>query len=556
MHNIVIRNNNIDSYLFDNFIDFNPTDNIDNYISNEIIPQIAAENFDRIFIKDNLSSNYLELLGLRVAYHIRFSEELGDKRYCPIFILSDFDSQILNKLDPIARILFTKNIYIISNTKEDIEKYKSKNFEKLTIYEYNNKFLGHIGINPPQDYTDHHDVTNEWAIYQWSNALGVSSDTISINHKKISSMLYFKYLNALHEMNDSNENEYEIEASVKKGKILFIDDEWNKGWSNILASLFESSADITFQTFEYEYKDIQKFRLLQDIKKAVNEENPDVIILDLRLAQSDHSRKDDIDTFTGIKVLQMIHDINPGIQVIMMTATRQSIILEKLYDYGVLGYIKKEHPDDMSIHTAENISKLFRLVGIGLDRKYLKDIYITKTRILNILQNDIFARYITNREKYEPFWIQLEVEAKQVFDILSRRNSENKFKYAMVSIASSLESLLSIFIVDKRWEDNRYWDGELCNSTTLNAKLMDLFYDKFGYEIKDSYRKKLGMKKMVEKRNDYLHSRKEVEVSRDEIKSWFNKLLKMIEVIENPPKLRKYNTANMAENLNNAFGNR
>ena len=81
MNNIVIHNNNIDLFLFENDIPFDSTDNIDKYISEKIIPELLGNDFDRIFIKDNLSLNYLELVGLRVAYHIRLSQELGEKRF-------------------------------------------------------------------------------------------------------------------------------------------------------------------------------------------------------------------------------------------------------------------------------------------------------------------------------------------------------------------------------------------------------------------------------------------------------------------------------------------
>ena len=42
------------------------------------------------------------------------------------------------------------------------------------------------------------------------------------------------------------------------------------------------------------------------IQKKINEFDPDVVILDLRLAQNDHENED-IDSYTGIKILQKIH---------------------------------------------------------------------------------------------------------------------------------------------------------------------------------------------------------------------------------------------------------
>ncbi len=618
---LLIHNDNvagIDSFTHE--IKFEPTfSDIDKYISLEIVGELKNKEFDIVYIKDNLSSNYLELYGLRVAYHIRLSEDLDDKRYVPIVILSDIDIYALNKLTPAAKILFTKNVFLKVNHFDTVKHFNELPIGSMTQDDYINKFLNLIDVEPSKDYLDHHDITNEWAIHQWSNALGATSDAIKINHDKISSMLYFKYLKALHKMSDDSEEQYEVISSKKKGKILYIDDEWNKGWSDILNTLFERSAGIKFETFEYEYKDTNKFSILKDIKPEIEKVDPDVVILDLRLSQTDHNKVSNIEQYTGIKVLkEIIKAINPGIQVIMMTATRQSVILEKLYDYGVLGYIKKEHPDDRSISTTENIAKLVGLVEDGVDRKYLKDIYLTKLKIENILENDIFAKfrnsdlrqrdilkilydsgvlkyikkvypnglsvdtaenintlfklvdkgveieslkkgldkYISDKEKYEKFWIQLDVEITQVFDILSNSESQNKLKYAMVSVASSLEAILSIFIKEERGRDNQYWDGEYCEFNTLNTKLNALFYDKFGYTQVDRNRSKLKMWGMIDKRNKYLHSRDTVSISHDEVISWFNKLLKMIEIIKSPPNLRKYDTGNIVQNLNNAFNNR
>ena len=78
---------------FEEQIKFNASSDIDKYISNTILPQINDKKPDIIFIKDNLSSNYLELYGLRLVYHIRFDEKL---KYLPIVILSDIDGFTLD----------------------------------------------------------------------------------------------------------------------------------------------------------------------------------------------------------------------------------------------------------------------------------------------------------------------------------------------------------------------------------------------------------------------------------------------------------------------------
>jgi hypothetical protein len=106
----------------------------------------------------------------------------------------------------------------------------------------------------------------------------------------------------------------------------------------------------------------------------------------------------------------------------------------------------------------------------------------------------------------------------------------------MVSISSSLETILSIFIKENKNSDDQFWDNEYFYSEykSLRSKLNILFNYKLGYENDD-----IDMKKLIDKRNDYMHSRKNITVNSQEIVSWFSKLLKMIETIENPPKFNK-----------------
>ena len=110
---VLIHNDNIavEDYFSDSVKFKARFSDIDKYISLDIIEALKEKEFDVIFIKDNLSSNYLELYGLRVAYHIRLSQELNNKRFKPIVILSDIDVYMLNKLTLMANILFTKYIY-------------------------------------------------------------------------------------------------------------------------------------------------------------------------------------------------------------------------------------------------------------------------------------------------------------------------------------------------------------------------------------------------------------------------------------------------------------
>lgn len=426
---VVIHHDNIcDLQIFDNPIKFiQSSDDIDTYITDVVIKELKdLDNTATIFIKDNLSSNYLELYGLRVAYHIRLSSELEKKRFTPIVIISDFNETTLNKFTQDANILFTDGIYLCKNTKEDIKKYQNLSLQGLEDYD---KFLSRIEIIPPKDTSGSHDIANKWSIYKWAELLKCESEAITKNKNEIEKKLYFKYLKALY--TKENSENLKINKPTEKGKILLIDDEWNRGWSDVLQNVLQKD-DIEFYTFEYNFNN-SNFGLLGHISKKVIEVNPDVVILDLRFSQKDHEI-DDIDKYTGIKVLQNIHEINAGIQVIMLTATSKSTILEKLYEKKILGYIKKEHPEDKSINTVENINKFINLVDKGLEKKYLKEIWEIQHNILNleILNSD--------NKNYR----KIKFELANVFDITDS-NLDKKTTFFILAIYNSLEILVKEF---------------------------------------------------------------------------------------------------------------
>jgi len=430
------------------------TDDIDVYISNEIIKELAQKEFDTIFIKDNLSSNYLELYGLRVAYHIRLSSELGEKRFTPIVIISDFESDTLNKFAHEANILFTEGGYLCKNTKEEIHKYQSLALQGVSDYD---AFLSRIEVLPPKDTSGSHAIANKWSIYKWAEALDVKSDVLAQNRDDIENMLYFKYLIALHAKKGSK-NQSILEPS-KKGKVLLIDDEWAKGWSDILKTALTKDG-LEFSAFEYDFKDKTNFNLIVQLEhKELREQitHADVVLLDLRLLESDHENEV-TENYSGIKILQKIHEINAGIQVIMLTATSKSSILEKLYEKKILGYIKKEHPEDKSIDTIENINKLVGLVNRGLEREYLKKVFLIQKELLALPLLQI--EFSFNMDENDKKLLELKNTISKIFPTLDS-NIPKPFIYGMLTLYKCIETINDYLIYErydvKLKKQKAYW---------------------------------------------------------------------------------------------------
>ena len=461
MHNILlIHHNNVPSLeSFPNRISFKVNSSgVDAYITNEIIQEIKNKEFDVICIKDSLSSNYLELYGLRLAYHIRLSQELQDKRFVPIIILSDLDGYLLGKITSEANILFTKNIFIVKNNIETIKSIATNTLPYLNEQDYGKEFLDLVHIEAPKDYLTHHSITNEWSIYQWSNLLETSSDTIKKNSDKISSMLYFKYLIAKYQLQRKLKNK--TKQTDKQGSVLLIDDKWNDGWKDILKSFVDQQyTEVQLDVLEYTYKDKTIEDIKDHVQKKVYDTQPDVVLLDLRLLESDNTlkinKKKSINKLSGIQIIGEIKKINPGIQIIMFTASGDSLILDELHNKGILGYVKKDAPTDRYETSKNSFKKLDTLIKKGIDKNYLKKIWKLEEDILRqqFLQN---INKLSNENQQIIFELRKNIQF--VFEILNS-NVPNTFVYAMLAIFKSIELLNDYYILDKYkealWKDTK-----------------------------------------------------------------------------------------------------
>jgi len=195
----------------------------------------------------------------------------------------------------------------------------------------------------------------------------------------------------------------------------------------------------------------------------------------------------------------------------MFTATSQSLILEKLYEHTILGYIKKEHPKD-NIAVKDSFDKLKILVDKGLEKKYLKKIW------------DIQEQISIDNSK-----IQLEI--KSIFEILNSE-MENRFIYAMFAIFKCIELVNDIYIIDgykkATWKDTNqsFSDNSSKNKITLilNERLK-LREDSIHESITN----------IIKVRNNTIHPKQgRVEkIDKDNILKWFEMLQEILERVEN-----------------------
>ena len=165
-----------EQFVFD--VDFDK--DVDFYINDNLTEgnlKQKLENCDIVFIKVSLSKNYLEYLGLRLAYHIRLTKALGEKAYIPIVIIAEESYQYLGLTYPEPSILFTKGIYLIKESLDNYDRIQ-KWFDDRIIKPLDDfsSFLSSITIKPPANYLSHHSIANEWALARYSSMLKEDND--------------------------------------------------------------------------------------------------------------------------------------------------------------------------------------------------------------------------------------------------------------------------------------------------------------------------------------------------------------------------------------------
>ena len=535
------------------------SDNIDREMITFINTHLSNQDLKIIIIKDSLSRNYLEFYGLLLAHHIRLSNDETIK-YLPIIIISDLNIYQLNKLTSLANICYSDGIYLVDNDSFKIENLLNKDLKGLEKSNYYQSFLDFINIKPPSNYDSKHSIANEWSIYQWAKFLEIENKEIEEN---ISSMLYFKYLQA------QNPKDYLVDNSNKdkinifqKGKILFIDDEWAKGWKQIFKKQFKSNPN--FLVLEKEFKGKKQNEIIEMVINYIDINNlPDIIILDLRLSDDDFDFNYDknLDKITGIQLIKKIHKINPAIQIILWTASGDSNILNKANSLNILGYIKKEYPGDRTVDVNNSIKILSSLIDEGLSKSYLKKIWDIQK---NILELNLF------KEEDDSFK-QIKLEVNSVFETLDS-NMENRLNYAMFAIFKCIEIITALYIEEQR--RNAYWINGSQIMNTGYLKLREESYTSNLEHIKNEniqanrgsgktatenkirtiMNEKLGLKSnrrhsyikcLVCIRNHTIHQDKQYEdkdfckkvveekISKDNILTWFKMLQTILKKVSN-----------------------
>ncbi len=367
----------------------------DKVASDFLLNVLPQKIYDVIFLPYNLSDeNYLELAGLQIAYHIRLTLEFNNK-YTPIVFYGNETPYQINKITKAGEILFTSNVY--STQKHSIDSFKEVADKILTqgnIFDFEKYFLSKISIKPSGNYSSHHSIANEWSILRWANFLKIESDKINEIRNSIGSSLYFKYLKARFPSKKSDSDNSALKLK-NKGKVLFIDDELNKGWEVIFNEITKDIPNDCKYFVGNEFKGKSAIEIENTALESVKKFDADLVILDLRLHDDDFKEKVKLTEITGYKILEKIKKHNNGIQVIIFSATNKIWNLQALQNAGADGFIIKESPENSvdESFTNQSITNIYTAIDTCFEMSFLKDVFyktrLIKNTFLEVKKDDI-----------------------------------------------------------------------------------------------------------------------------------------------------------------------
>ena len=506
-----------EQFVFD--VDFDK--DVDLYINDNLTDgnlKQKLENCDIVFIKVSLSKNYLEYLGLRLVYHIRLTKSLGEKANIPIVIIAEESFQYIGLTYPEPSILFTKGIYLI---KESLSDYQNilKWFEKGIIKPLDDFsfFVNSISINPPANYLSHHSIANEWALVRYFSMLEVDKDSESflklkskLNNLDYLKTLHFKHIEAKSNRQLFNPKKHAINSKItgiKEARIGIIDDEIYKGWSEFYEYILNKSGAISIPFDDFR-KDETKAELILKIKNwitfNISEDDPiNIFIVDLRLHDDDFL-DDDFENLSGIQIIKFLEIENPGIQVVVSTASNKVWNFQKCLKAGVKYYSVKESPDayNTRIETKTSFVHFSNQVSMAVGDSFLADLY----RKINLIKNhNIFQRSNGENEKeFANVTFGKNGLLDQIFNLLNQNNSNQAIIHQCLLIAFQIIEnycelgIVANFGVDnssgKRLSAGSIWtkQGEVSKHIFINqpnqkiSSWFELVYGRFPFQTNDS----------------------------------------------------------------------
>lgn len=375
-------------------------EDLDNYVKE----WFTESKYEALYIPLCFGKILSDYNGLRLAIHIRCTKSKNQNK--PIYIYSPVPTSYLVQ-SKYFDILKTKGVKLISMRPEKIIA-SLGSLQPLTENDIKHE-MEKIHLPVPQNYEDSHSIANEWAIYRWAVATESEDSAIENVAKTIKSNLYFKHLTTIYppsEIKPIKEDRLKFRDQLscisdglleqKDINILYIDDEADKGWYEIMANIIHDKNNI--RGFDYlgeELKALSRQEIVDHVVNRVKEDSFDIIILDFRLHKNDYDSQN-FEDITSVQILKKIKELNAGIQVIIFSATNKVWNLLALQRYGADGFIIKEGPEnskDQSF-TIQTIENFINAMSLCISNRYKKKLCQIVSDLNNNLEKGVKAHKI------------------------------------------------------------------------------------------------------------------------------------------------------------------
>ena len=422
--------------------------------------ELDGDKYDNIFIPLCFGNSLSDYNGLRLAAHIRCTKTINQLSNIYIYGFVGYKDLLEH---PCFNILKTKNVFLIDYSKKAIQEADKNTISSLKEDELT-KEIQKLVLAAPKD---NHTIANEWAIYRWVTMIGtgVRDERIDIINRNIQQNLYFKYLQTIYPVIRNELSAVRIEKDDEKSpKILYIDDEAEKGWDEIFATLLCDGSNLDYECLEDDIKKLSKEEIIEISINEIKEKEIDIVILDFRLHNTDFSKEIPIEEVTSMEILKQIKEYNKGIQVLIFSATNKIWNLQALERLGADGFIIKEAPEN-SINpnfTEETIANFKRIMERSIRMTFLKKAYNAVRKIKNEVET------ISNDNDLEKLKLKSEIEIQLdiAFECLRKaENKENDYSYFNLSYISLYKIIEHIndFYTDEKGLSLRK-DGKLIGS--------------------------------------------------------------------------------------------
>lgn len=350
---------NFNSISYKEFITDNPLEEVEqdellDRFLNCLKERVEAENTKLLVIAAQLDQEQgnSNPLGILLTAHIRLSDSLSEM---PVIILSN--SSLIEYVRGGRRehyTLFAANKIILLSLDvfySDDGRFNGESFLKEANAFLRrqgggeNTFLDHYEFSYTET-TERHSIANLWGVQEFIRLAGLNSEDLpQPTHLQIKLLLK----QALHQgVNEKPRERPTLSSNLepRKYKITVIDDQAEKGWSSCIKELMNLLLENT------EGVDLKVFTSTSDIPNDFKYEDQDIVFLDLRLGEDDHSTQ--LEDLTGYRLLKEIKSKCGVTPVIMFTASNKAWNIQKLLDAGADGFYIKEHP---SFRTVQGVSE-------------------------------------------------------------------------------------------------------------------------------------------------------------------------------------------------------